>query len=230
MCHVKGKWPTDHGHPLPSADRVLVAFAARLRRGYGEAAEGAANPKDIILKAGEAVANLDPEGLPDEGKALSTESWHGTWAATCRGNARSFNSAVAAIRWFSDEQVDALGDIVRRWLLGPAEPLPAAWAQSRAVFLPKSRSADIEAHRPVVPSEPLQGSIADRASPNFQGATDTDFFKQVKDVLARFVVVDVAAEGRGAAQQLVGKAVVKYQYRVAAKQAEASTALQLADL
>lgn len=37
------------------------------------------------------------------------------------------------------------------------EPLPTAWVKARAVFLPKSRSADIEAHRPAVPSEPLLG-------------------------------------------------------------------------
>lgn len=47
----------------------------------------------------------------------------------------------------SEEQVVALGTAVQRRLL--TEPLPAAWAKARAVFLPKSRSSDIEAQRPV---------------------------------------------------------------------------------
>lgn len=161
-CHVKGKWPADHDHPSRSADRVLAAFAARLRRDFGEVAQGVASPKDIILKAGDAVANLEPEGLPDEGKAFSK----GVMAADFGGDMQRECEKLqkggwgGGIRWMSEERVDALGDIVQRWLLGPAEPLPAAWAHARAVFLPKSRSVDIEAHRPVAPSEPLQGWVS----------------------------------------------------------------------
>lgn len=56
VWHAKGKWPTGHGHQMRSLDRFLTAFAARVRWGFGELAEGAMGPKDIIQRAGEVAA------------------------------------------------------------------------------------------------------------------------------------------------------------------------------
>lgn len=81
-CHAKSKRPTDLGHSLRSADRVLAMFAARIRKGYGENAEGDTDPKDIIRKAGEAVASLQLGGMPQDELTFGREAWHKPWAKT----------------------------------------------------------------------------------------------------------------------------------------------------
>lgn len=119
----------------------------------GRARKGTSNPKDITPKAGEAAATLQPEGLPGEGKVFSEGSWHRAWAATRKGNARSWHRVDAGIQWLYEGPVGALDDFARSWLLQPAEMVPAAQAQARAAFLPKSCSTDIVAYGPPVPSE-----------------------------------------------------------------------------
>lgn len=81
------------------------------------------------------------------------------WARTCRGNARSWKSGGAGIRRLPEDLVDAAGAAVPRWLQNPTEPLPPVWAKTRAVVRPKSRSLDIDAHRPVLLSEPRVGQV-----------------------------------------------------------------------
>lgn len=100
--------------------------------------------------AGEATVALGPDGLQDEVEIISTEDWYSAWARTCKGNARSWKSGGAGIRWLFEEQVEAIGTTAQKWLQDPAEPPPAARAKAHAVFPPKARSTDIEAHRPVV--------------------------------------------------------------------------------
>lgn len=97
-------------------------------------AEGARNPKDIIRKAGEAMATLRPEGPQNEVEIISKEAWHSAWVRTCKGNTRSWKIGGAGIRWLSGEQVEAIGITVRKWLQNRAEPPPVAWAKPAPCF------------------------------------------------------------------------------------------------
>lgn len=67
----------------------------------------------------------------------------------------------AGVIWLSEEQREAIGNIVQKLLQNPTtEPLLAAWAKTRAVLLPWSRSTGIETHRPLVASESFQGWVS----------------------------------------------------------------------
>lgn len=105
-----------------------------------EGCGGATNPKDITRRAGASVVDLQPGGLPKEGRVFSSEAWYQALAQACRGEASSWTSGEG---WGRGNPVASGGRV---------------WANARSVFRLKSRSADIEAHGLVLPSEPLWGA------------------------------------------------------------------------
>lgn len=65
-------------------------------------------------------------------------------------------SAIVANRSDSAEMFTSLRFDVDSWLQDMASARASSPANARAVFLPKGMSADIDAHRPVVPATPLE--------------------------------------------------------------------------
>lgn len=169
-----GTWPPDHGHSSRSAKRLLAAQAQAgqwgdRRRGFkpeGHHLEGQGGGSG----SGAGSFARRERGL----EVLNGESWHrvGRWHA--RGISEV--GTVAEARWLSEGQVDAVGDTVRRLLLEPTEPLPAAWAQARAGFVPTPRSNHVDAHRPLVPSDLSQGWVS---WPIFMGH-EADAFRAIQ--------------------------------------------------
>lgn len=56
----------------------------------------------------------------------------------------------------SEDTPEALRTDIDAWLPDLYAPFPVTRRSGRAVFLPKSSSTDSGAHRPAVPSAPLQ--------------------------------------------------------------------------
>lgn len=74
VCLSKGRWPTDHGHPIRSVSGVLKALASRLRRDWGGRGRRRRPeaPRQIMQGVGKAPADSETqEG--DRSRALATK-------------------------------------------------------------------------------------------------------------------------------------------------------------
>lgn len=119
---------------------MLHSLRQWLEGQYGAGREGASEPHDTLAWAASVTAAAKLEGGARKGDIIGKEAWEKGLTAR--------------------DMCDDLHRHVLRWLQDPRPDPPSAWATARAVFLTKSKSLEIGAHRPVVPSAPLEACVS----------------------------------------------------------------------
>lgn len=128
---------------------MLTLLARQLERSYGKNAPGTVDPR-VLWQEIEAVTAAERF----DGRRAH---WSLAWQATCKGKAKGWASGDQSMRWLTDDMSEALRADVTDWLQMPGNRKPEVWTTGQASFLPKSKSGEAEAYRPIVPSEPVLG-------------------------------------------------------------------------
>lgn len=133
--------------------------------GTGEG-ERRRNHDDIVMGAEThypSGGTTTPRGTP------SSTIWHNTLPQNIKGQCLE---PVAPRKWREIAKLRILDGRINEvyWSLARMiEKQDIAWAKARTVFLPKSSSTGIEAHRPAMPSEPFQGWLSRAIFQQYEG-------------------------------------------------------------